>query len=287
MGASFFLTTEEPKNMSTSEPSRTSTAATETVLFARIRRDDGTMFAEVVLNRPDKGNALTMPMLLRLAEIVRDLEADREIRAVVLRGRGRFFCTGGDIAAWGALTPRQMAREWIIPGIQVLSAISALPVPVIAVLSGHAIGGGLELAMAADLRIARREAQCSIPEVGLGMVSGWGGIRRLSELIGVARARHMALLGVPITASEALEWGLVTAIADDETGLNAQVDTWLARLCNNSPAGIALTKGILATMHADLREHHASAAAEAAGTEDCREGVRAFLEKRKPIFPNR
>jgi enoyl-CoA hydratase/carnithine racemase len=273
--------------MSTSEPSLTSAAATETILCARNRRDDGTIFAEITLNRPDKGNALTMPMLVRMSDIVRDIEVDREIRAVVIRGRGRYFCTGGDIAAWGALTPRQMAREWIIPGIQVLSAISALPVPVIAVLSGHAIGGGLELAMAADLRIAHRDVQCSMPEVGLGMVAGWGGVRRLSELIGIARARHMALLGVPITASQALEWGLVTAVANDDAGVNAQVDTWLARLCNNSPAGIALTKGILATMHADLREHHAAVAAEAAATDDCREGVRAFLEKRKPVFPNR
>ena len=272
--------------MSTSEPTPTNSAA-EAVLYTRVHRNDGTVFADIALNRPDKGNALTMPMLARLAESVRAIEADREVRAVVLRGRGRFFCTGGDIAAWGALSPHQMAREWIIPGIHVLSAIAALPVPVIAVLSGHAIGGGLELAMAADLRIAHRDAKCSIPEVNLGMIAGWGGLRRLSELIGVARARQMALLGLPVAASQALEWGLVNALADDEGSLNAQINQWLDRLCSNSPAAMALTKGILATMHADLREHHAAAAAEAAGTADCREGVRAFSEKRKAVFQNR
>ena len=271
----------------TSEPTSTNTAESELILSTRVRRDNGTVFAEIVLNRPDKGNALTMPMLTRLAEVVREIEADREVRAVVLRGRGRFFCTGADIAAWGALSPHRMAREWILPGIQVLSAIAALPVPVIAVLSGHAIGGGLELAMAADLRLAHRNAKCSVPEVGLGMIAGWGGVRRLSELIGPARARHMTLLGAPLTAAEALDWGLLTAISDDGAGLDAQVETWLDRLCGNSPGAMALTKGILATMHADLREHHAAAVAEAAGTEDCREGVRAFLEKRKPVFPNR
>jgi enoyl-CoA hydratase/carnithine racemase len=97
----------------------------------------------------------------------------------------------------------------------------------------------------------------------------------------------MALLGLPISAAQAFEWGLVTALADDEASLNAQLDAWLARLCTNSPAAMTLAKGILATMHADLREHHATAAAEAAGTPDCREGVRAFLEKRKAVFPNR
>lgn len=206
---------------------------------------------------------------------------------VLLRGRGRFFSTGGDIAAWGALTPHQMAREWILPGIQVLAALAALPIPSIAVVSGHAIGGGLELAMAADLRIAHRDAKFSLPEVGLGMIAGWGGVRRLAELIGVARARHMTILGSPLTAAQALEWGLVTAVAEDDTDLNAQLDAWLAKLCANSPSATALTKGILATLHTDFREHHAAAAAEAAGADDCREGVRAFLEKRKPVFPNR
>src|SRR4051812_21238525 len=169
------------------------------ILFSRIEHH-GFSLGEITLNRPDKGNALTLPMLRQLNSIVSEIESDRAIRAVLIRGRGRFFCTGGDIEAWGSLSPSEMHRDWILYGIEVFEHLSALPQPVVAVLSGHALGGGLELAMAADLRIAVRSARLGSPEVTLGMVSGWMGIRRLSELIGVARARHMMLLGTPITA---------------------------------------------------------------------------------------
>jgi len=225
-------------------------------------------------------------MLQQLAAIAARIEPDRSLRAVVIRARGRFFCTGGDIEAWGALSPDEMARDWILPGIQVFDRIASLPQPVIAVLSGHALGGGLELALAADLRIALRSARLGAPEVTLGMISGWMGVRRLAETIGVARARHMTLLGLPITAAQALDWGLVTAVAEDPADLEQQLGAWLAKLFANGPAAVALIKGILATMHQDLRQHHASAVAQAAGTEDCREGVRAFLEKRKPVYRN-
>jgi enoyl-CoA hydratase/carnithine racemase len=141
--------------------------------------------------------------------------------------------------------------------------------------------------MAADLRLAVRRAKLSTPEVTLGIISGWMGVRRLAEMIGVARARHMTLLGTPITAEQALDWGLITAMAEDDADLERQLGAWLDTLCANAPIAMALTKGILATMHQDARHHHASAAAHAAGTEDCKEGVRAFMEKRKPAYHNR
>jgi len=255
------------------------------ILYTRIEQND-TAWAEITLNRPEKGNALTMPMLERLAGILTGIESDRSLRAVVIRARGRFFCTGGDIQAWGALSPQEMARDWILPGIKVLDRIASLPQPVIAALSGHALGGGLELALAADLRIALRSAKLGVPEVAFGMISGWGGVRRLAETIGVARARHMTLLALPIAAAQALDWGLVTAVAGDAADLERQLGAWLQQLCANRPEALSLTKGILATMHQDLRHHHSSAAAQAAGTQDCKEGVRAFIEKRKPVYRN-
>jgi enoyl-CoA hydratase len=252
------------------------------------RRPRGTAaWAEIRLNRPAKGNALTMAMIDRLDAIVGELAADRAIRAVVIRANGRFFCTGGDIEAWGSLTPHEMGRDWILRGIDVFGRLAALPQPVIAALTGHALGGGLELAMAADLRVAVKTAKLGVPEATLGMIPGWMGTRRLAELIGPARARHLLLLGTPITAPEALDWGLVTALADDEAALDTQVDAWLDRLLANGPVALGLIKGLLATMHPDLRHHHASAVAQAAGTDDCREGVRAFIERRTPEFRNR
>lgn len=256
------------------------------VLLERVSLN-GATWAEVILNRPEKGNALTMAMLERLGAIAQEIERDREIRAVVLRGRGRFFCTGGDIAAWGAMTPHEMAQRWILPGIEVFQRLAALPQPVIAVLQGHVFGGGMELAMAADLRIAARGVKLGVPEVSLGMIPGWMGVRRLAETIGVARASHMALLGTPVTAEQALDWGLVTAVAEDEGDLERQTAAWRERLCANAPAAMGLVKGLLATMRADLRHHHANAVAEAAGTEDCAEGVRAFREKRAAEFRGR
>jgi len=258
----------------------------ETVLFSRVPHE-GAAWAEITLNRPEKGNALTLPMLEQLSALARQVAADRDVRAVVLRGNGRFFCTGGDIAAWGAMTPHEMARDWIRPGIEVFAQIAALPQPVIAVLNGHALGGGLELALSADLRIALRTAKLGAPEVTLGMVSGWGGVRRLAETMGVGRARQLTLLGLPITAEQAQEWGLVNVVADDEAGLETQLGMWIAKFCANGPVAMALTKDLLATMHAGFGGHHMSAVAEAAGSEDCREGVRAFIEKRKPIYHNR
>jgi enoyl-CoA hydratase len=256
------------------------------ILFTRIEQNDSA-WAEITLNRPAKGNALNLPMLKQLDSIANGIASDRSLRAVVIRARGRFFCTGGDIEAWGALSPQEMARDWILPGIEVLDHIASLPQPVIAVVSGHALGGGLELALSADLRIALRSAKMGTPEVTLGMISGWMGVRRLAETIGVARARHMTLLGLPISATQALDWGLVTALAEDNADLEQQLGACLTKLCSNAPEAMALIKGLLATMHQDLRHHHANAVAQAAGTEDCKEGVRAFEEKRKPVYRNR
>lgn len=256
------------------------------IVFSR-KEQFGVTLGEITLNRPEKGNSLTMRMLERLSSIVSEIEMDRELRAVVIRGRGRFFCTGGDIEAWGSLSPNEMGRDWILSGINVLERLAALPQPVIAAISGHALGGGLELAMAADLRIAMKSAKLGSPEVALGIVSGWMGVRRLAELIGAARASHLMLLGSPIPAEVALNWGLITALAEDNDDLERQLNGWLERLCSNAPAAIALTKGILATMHTDLRHHHASAAAQAISTADCKEGVEAFREKRRPVFRNR
>jgi enoyl-CoA hydratase/carnithine racemase len=253
-----------------------------TVLITRHER-----WLEVVLNRPEKGNALTMPMLDALAAATGTAARDRDLRAVVLRGAGeRFFCTGGDIEAWGALSPLDMGRDWILRGADVFARLSALPVPVVAMLNGHAIGGGLELALAADLRVAVASAKLGTPEVGLGMIPGWGGVGRLAEVVGPSRAAHLTLLGMPITAAQALDWGLVTAVAPDQAALTTCRDEWLDRLCGNGPAAMALVKGLLAESRRDRRYQHAAAAAEASATEDCREGVRAFAEKRKPVYRN-
>ena len=256
------------------------------ILYQEKSRSEGE-WAEITLNRPQKGNALTLPMLDEIEGHAQRLKSARHIRALVLRGNGRFFCTGGDIEAWGTLTPNQMANEWILRGIRVFEMIAALPQPVIAAISGHALGGGLELALMADLRVGVKAARLGTPEVGLGMVAGWSGVRRLSEIAGVARSRELTLLGTPISAEKACDWGLLNALVEDRDAMDAQIGTWLGQLLSNAPVAMALTKDLLATAHADLSRHHAAAAALARATEDCNEGIAAFRAKRKPAFRNR
>lgn len=243
--------------------------------------------SELVLNRPDKGNALTLDMLLQLRALIEELSADRDVRVVLLRGAGKFFCTGGDIKDWGAMAPQEMAEEWILPGIEIFNALAALPQPVVAVLQGHVFGGGLELALAADLRIAAPGIKLGTPEVRLGMVAGWGGVRRLAETVGVSRARYLALTGTPISSETALEWGLVHAVASSPDVLEQEVQSMVEAILKNAPIAMSVTKGLLATMHADLRYAHASAVAQVSSTQDCKEGVMAFREKRPAHFQNK
>jgi enoyl-CoA hydratase len=256
------------------------------VLYQEKTRNGGE-WAEITLNRPQKGNALTLPMLDEIEGHVQRLKTARHIRALVLRGNGRFFCTGGDIEAWGGLTPKEMSDDWILRGIQVFETIAALPQPVIAAISGHALGGGLELALTADLRIAVKAAKIGTPEVGLGMIAGWTGVCRLSEIVGVARARELTLLGSSVSAEKAFAWGLLNALAEDTDAMELQIEAWLDKLLSNAPAAMALTKSLLGTMHAHLSRHHATAAGLARSTDDCSEGIAAFREKRKPVFRNR
>ena len=181
----FCLTTEQATKNEYIRTKLTNVPATQEIIYNRARRDDGTVIAEVALNRPDKGNALNPRMLGRLLEIFRRMRG---------RPRGARRCNAG---AWASLLRRRRHRslgradappdgaEWILPGVQVLSALAVLFRPIDR-HRGVPIGGGLELAMAADLRIAHRDAKFSLPETGLGMISGWGGVRRVSELIGVA-----------------------------------------------------------------------------------------------------
>ncbi|MGC9222864.1 MAG: enoyl-CoA hydratase/isomerase family protein [Terracidiphilus sp.] len=256
------------------------------VLFQEHERN-GVAWAEIVLNRPDKGNALTLPMLDEIERFVGIVALSRRIRALVLRAGGRFFSTGGDIEAWGSLTPEQMANVWILRGIEVFNAVARLPQPVIAAIHGHALGGGLEFALMADLRVAVAGVRLGLPEVGLGMIAGWSGIRRIAETSGVVRARELTLLGAPISAETALDWGLVNAVAADRDAMDAQIDAWLEKLLSNAPIAMALTKKLLATMHAEMSHDHAEAVAHARATEDCNEGIAAFRQKRKPVFRNR
>src|SRR5260221_7351270 len=202
--------------------------------------------ARIVLHRPEKLNALDPEMLAALETGLSLLEGRSDIRVVTLQATGeKAFCVGADINAWTALTPLQMWSEWIRHGHRVFSRLIHLRQPVIFAIQGLAFGGGLELALACDIRIAGESARFAMPEVKLGTVPGWGGTSRLPELIGKGRAQQMILSGEPITAAVAERWGLVNEVVATDR-LNSRVDELANRIAANAPVSVQTAKQLVA-----------------------------------------
>lgn len=245
--------------------------------------------ATIVLDRPDKLNALTLAMLAELDRACAALEHDRDVRAVVLRAEGaRAFCAGADVHEWSALGAEGMWRRWIAEGHRVFARLAALPMPTLASIQGMAYGGGLELALACDLRVASRAARFALPEVKIGIVPGWAGPARLGALVGTARAKQMALTGAPIAAEVALAWGVVNEVVDADA-LAARTEAWAAELAAGPRLAVQVTKQLIdgAAAGAPPALLEALAAGFISGSDDLAEGVAAFREKRAPKFNRR
>lgn len=244
--------------------------------------------AALTLDRPEKLNALHPDMLAQLDDYAERIEKDVTIRVVVLAAAGeRAFCVGADILAWSALAPLDM-RHWIRDGHRVFNRIASLPQPVIAALNGLAYGGGLELALTADLRIAVETARFAMPEVKLATIPGWGGTQRLPQLIGTARALQMILTGEPVDAATAERWGLVNEVVPADH-LMERAYSLADMIARNAPVAVQTAKQLVRSQ-ADLDSMvavEALAGAMAAMTEDAQEGARAFREKREPHFTGR
>ena len=245
--------------------------------------------AVVTLARAAKLNALTPPMLDELERIARALEADVEVRVVVLTGAGeRAFCIGADIHEWAALPPLDMWRRWVKRGHQVFDQWARLRQPVIAALNGHAFGGGLELAIAADIRIAAEPATFALPEASIGTCPGWSGSQRLVKLVGASHAKYLALSGVRVPAAAALASGLVHEVEPAAT-LSARAMTLAREMAAKAPVSLQLTKQLINAAAGEdaAATLEAMAGALAATTEDGAEGVRSFREKRAPHYVGR
>jgi len=238
--------------------------------------------ATVTLNRPDKMNALTLDMITALAEHAARIDEDTSLRCAILTAAGdKAFCVGADINQWAALTPLDMWRRWTKRGHQVFDQWARLRVPVVAALNGHALGGGLELAAVADIRVADRRASFGLPEAGIATCPGWSGTQRLTGLIGGSRVKYMALTGRRLSADEAWRIGLVQELADPGTALTTAqaIAVDIARL---APVSVQLTKQLVdgasgAGLAAALE---GMAGALAATTRDAAEGLSSFREKR-------
>ncbi len=255
---------------------------------ARIRVDTDGPVGVITIDRPEKRNALDAAMIRRLAEICGRLDADPTVRAVVLTGVDRCFCAGGDIDAWSALAPEDFARRWIRDGHAAFDALARLRQPVIAALNGPALGGGLELAACADLRIAEADVTIGQPEPGLGIVAGWSGTQRAARRFGARLVRRMALFGEIFDAETARALGLVDHVVETGESLEAARD-WAAKAASRAPLAVEITKMAVNAAEGEERERPLDALAGgwAASSADLRLGLAAFRAKRPPDFEGR
>ena len=254
------------------------------IVFAR----DGAI-ARITLDRPAKLNALTPAMLAALRETVDRIERDDGIRAVVLSATGdRAFCVGADIDAWADADPLGMWRHWVRDGHAVFDHLARMRQPLIAAIEGLALGGGLELAATADLRIAGADAAFGLPEADLGTVPGWSGTQRLVRDIGPAPVKLMALAGEGLDALAAERAGVVHRVVPAGTALDAALEM-ATRIAARGPVAVQLTKQLINAAGGEdtAATLEALASGVAAGTQDIREGVASFREKRPPAFSNR
>ncbi len=243
--------------------------------------------ATITINRPEVLNALNEQTILELLARLEDVEKDEGVRAVIVTGAGdRGFCAGLDLNIIKGVSPIK-ATEHSKLGQHLCNRIEALTKPVIAAVNGYALGGGCELAMACDIRIASEKAQMGQTEINIGLIPGWGGTQRLPRYIGKGKAKEMIFTGKRVDASTAERLGLVNVVVPSDQ-LMLKVKELAFELARKPPIALKLNKALInnsTETYPDIGMlQEAQAFGLATSTEDFNEGVTAFLEKRKPQF---
>lgn len=244
----------------------------------------------LTITRPEVLNALNFELLKDLKEAFLHFKGDPSGRVLIITGQGeKAFCAGADISE---LRGRHILdeKQGMLLGQEVFNTLEGLGKPSIAAINGYALGGGLEMALACTFRLASPNARLGLPEINLGLISGYGGTQRLTRLVGQAKALQMVLTGKPIKAEEALQLGLVYKLVEQEE-LMDECLSLAEQLCKKSPLTISLAmEAVLRGRDVPLREGlvlEADLGTIAYNTEDGREGLAAFVEKREPKFKGR
>ena len=248
--------------------------------------------ATITLNRDKARNALSRQMVSKLQQIVENLGKDGALKAVVLKsGVGGIFCAGADLKERSGMDEQEV-MEFLGALKAVVAGLEELPVPVVAALDGAALGGGLELALGCDLRVAAQGVPLSLPEVLVGVIPGCGGTQRLARLVGVGRAAQIVYTGRPVLAEDAERWGLVNyCVQQNQSGSAAYAHALdVARLIHaTAPVALGLAKvavreGARMSRLEEGLEVEETCYQALLHTSDRREGLEAFLAKRKPMF---
>ena len=245
--------------------------------------------AFITINRPRALNALNTVTLEELGAALSEAEKDQEVKAVIITGEGRAFVAGADIAQMRDLSVQE-GRDMTILGQNIFSQIESLSKPVIAAVNGFALGGGCELAMACDIRLASLQAKFGQPEVNLGIIPGYGGTQRLPRLVGKGTAKYLIFTGEMISAEEALRIGLVDKVVNAEDLMKTAVAT-ARTIMSKAPISIKMAKHAINNgLNVDLKSgiaYEAEAYTTSFSTEDRVEGMTAFVEKRPANFKNK
>lgn len=250
----------------------------------KLQIDSG--IAVLTFNRPELYNALNTESITVAAAMVQELEQDSEVRVVVLTGAGKAFIAGADIAEMREKTPAQ-AREYAELGHALMRSIEQLNKPVIAAINGYCLGGGMEVALASDIRVASERARFGLPETILGIIPGWGAVPRATRLVGEAATKELLFTGDLIDARRGLEIGVVNHVVSHDE-LMGFVLEMAKRMCRQSRFAVARAKEVVnasldkALADACAKETDAFVACFENG--DHAEGMQAFLEKREPRF---
>lgn len=247
--------------------------------------------ALVTLDRPERMNALSRALVSRFGEIGREVAAQNDVRLVIVTGAGdRAFCAGADLKERASMSQDEV-RALLLAYESELGWLETCAVPTLAAINGAALGGGLELALLCDLRLAAHHAVLGLPETSLGVIPGAGGTQRLPRLLGEARAKELILRAARLSAPEALILGLVNQVLPKSEDFVLEVMNWAEPILNGAPLAIRAALG--AIRGAATRELGAGLALERAAYEECLnsedrvEALAAFSEKRRPVFKGR
>jgi len=243
--------------------------------------------AKIILNRPDRMNAINSKMLEEIRGLMETIERLNEVKVVIITSKEKYFCAGADIVELSPIETIQDAFKFSRKIQLAFNSVADLPKPVIAAINGMALGGGCELALACDLRIASEDATFGLPEINIGVLPGAGGTQRLPRLLGVTKAKEMLFTGRKITAKEACNMGMINKVVALDK-LQQEAEIWAQELAEKPPLALREAKHLVNTGI----EHNLSSALKMeaysiAGlftSEDKNEGMKAFLGKRKAVF---